>query len=62
MDTASVVVITIIVNSLILDCMAGIVGYTVGRARAIKKISKEEEILFSYRDIIGSTPVAILSY
>ncbi len=31
--------------------MAGIVGYTVGRARAVKKISKEEEILFSYRDI-----------
>lgn len=49
MDTASVVVITIIVNSLILACMAGIVGYnTVGRARAVKKISKEEEILFSY--------------
>jgi len=35
MDTASVVVITIIVSSLILDCMAGIVGYTVGRARAV---------------------------
>lgn len=35
MDTASVVVITIIVNSLILACMAGIVGYTVGRARAV---------------------------
>lgn len=51
MDTASAVVITIIVNSLILACMAGIVGYTVGRARAVKKISKEEEILFSYRDI-----------
>ena len=48
MDTASVVVITIIVNSLILACMAGIVGYTVGCARAVKKISKEEEILFSY--------------
>ena len=62
MDTASVVVITIIVNSLILACMAGIVGYTVGRARAVKKISKEEEILFSYRDIIGSTPVEMLSY
>ena len=35
MDTTSVVVITIIVNSLILTCMAGIVGYTVGRARAV---------------------------
>ena len=62
MDTASVVVITIIINSLILACMAGIVGYTVGRARAVKKISKEEEILFSYRDIISSTPVEMLSY
>ena len=51
MDRTSVVVITIIINSLILACMAGIVGYTVGRARAVKKISKEEEILFSYRDI-----------
>lgn len=51
MDRTSVVVITIIINSLILACMAGIVGYTVGRARAVKKISKEEEILFSYQDI-----------
>lgn len=62
MDAAAAAVTIIVINSLILAFMAGIVGYTVGRARAVKKISKEEEILFSYRDIIGSTPVEILSY
>jgi hypothetical protein len=63
MDAAAAAVTIIVINSLILAFMAGIVGYTVGRARAVKKISKEEEILFSYRDIaVEAMPIFLFHF
>lgn len=50
MSSAAIAVAITIINSLTLACMAEILGYTVGRGRAVKNIEKEE-ILFAYRYI-----------